>query len=170
MLQLSGMFLNRAVLSLQTGTPVATTLAPILNPNNLKVEGFYCQASNRKQAILVSQDIRDVMPQGLVVNDIGVLTEASELVRLQKFINLNYDLLGKKVFTTGGRKVGKVSDYAIDSESMFIKKLYASPTLFKGWNGGNVGIDRTQIVELTDKKIVINDTTQKVPAGAHAVA
>ncbi|MBX6334971.1 hypothetical protein IRY61_06580 [Candidatus Saccharibacteria bacterium] len=170
MLQLSGMLVDRPVLSLRTGTQVGTALSPIINPNNLKIEGFWCRADRRKQLVLLSQDIRDSLPQGFVVNDADALTDPAELVRLAPVIQLNFQLLGKTVETTNGRKLGKVTDYATDIDSMFIKRLYVAQPLYKNFSGGNLGVDRTQIVEITDRKIVINDIDAKVPANAHAVA
>lgn len=145
-------------------------MAPIINPNNLKIEGFFCKGSGRKQLILVTQDIREVMPQGIVVNDEDVLTDPAELVRLENLININFELVGKHVETTGGRKLGKVSDYATETESMYVKKLYVSQPIYKNLSGGNLGIDRTQIVEITDKKIVVSELDAKVPAHAGAIA
>lgn len=170
MLQLSGMIINRPVLSLRTGTQVAVALAPIINPNNLRVEGFFCKGSGRKQLILVSQDVREVMPQGIVVNDEDVLTDPNELVRLKGVISINFELLGKHVETTGKHKLGKVSDYATETESLYVKKLYVSQPIYKNFSGGNLGIDRTQIVEITDKKIVVSEPDAKVPAHATATA
>jgi uncharacterized protein YrrD len=171
MLQLSGMIINRPVMSLRTSSQVGQTLSPIINPDNLKIEGLYCQGQDRKdQLILVSQDIRDVLPQGVVVNDQEALTDPTELVRLKKTLDLNFELMGKQVFTTDKDKLGKVSDYAIETQSMFIQKIYVSQSLFKSLGGGNLGIDRSQIVEITDKKIVVQDLRQKVPAHAGAVA
>jgi uncharacterized protein YrrD len=171
MLQLSGMITNRPVLSLRTSTQVATAVAPIINPNNLKIEGFYCQDSlSRKQLILVSQDVRDIMSQGIVINDHDVLVEPEELVRLKDIMEINFQLLNKQVVTAGKTKLGKVSDYAIEVESMYIQKLYVSQSLFKSFAGGNLGIDRSQIVEINEKRVVVNDATQKVPIGARAVA
>ena len=164
------MITNRPVMSLRTGTQVGTALTPIINPNNLKIEGFWCKADRRKQLILVSQDIRDSLPQGFVVNDADALTEPGELVRLAPIIQINFQLLGKVVETTSGEKLGKVNDYATDIDSMFIKKLYVTQPIYKNFSGGNLGVDRTQIVEITDRKIVINDIDAKVPANAHAVA
>lgn len=170
MLQLSGMITDRPIMSLRTGTQIGTALTPIINPNNLKIEGFWCKVDRRKQLILVSQDVRDSLPQGLVVNDAEALTDPGELVRLAPILQINFVLLGKPVVTTSGSKLGKVNDYATDIDSMFIKKLYVAQPLYKNINGGNLGIDRTQIVEITDKKIVVNDADAKVPAHAGAVA
>jgi uncharacterized protein YrrD len=172
MLQLSASLINRPVMSLRTGTQVATVLGPIINPNNLKIEGFMCQDSTKKNAllILVNQDIRDIIPQGFVVNDYDVLTEPGELVRLQKVIAMHFQLLGKQVATAGKHRLGKVEDYAVDLTSMYIQKMYVSQSLFRNFSGGNLGIDRSQIVEITDKKIIVQDLLQHVPAGAGAPA
>lgn len=172
MLQLSGALLNRPVLSLRTGTPVAVTSRTLLNPNNLKIEGFYCQPTDDRRHILVLlyQDIRDIIPQGIVVNDQDVLTEPSELVRLQDVIKIDYELMNKPVITSSKDKIGKVTDYAVETTTMFVQKLYVSQSIFKSFAGGNLGIDRTQIVEVNDRHVIVNDLQQHVPARAGAMA
>ena len=151
---------------------VATTLRPIFNPNNLKIEGFFCSDSfDRKQTlVLLYQDIRDIIPQGFVVNDHDVLSEPEELVRLKDLMDLHFDVLGKHVQTVSKQKIGKVVDYATEVNTMFVQKIYVSQSLLKNFAGGNLGIDRTQIVEITDRKIIVQDLAQTVPAGAMARA
>ncbi len=172
MLQLSSSLLNRPVLSLRTGGVVATTTAPIINPTNLKIEGFYCQdAFQRKNVVvLLYQDIRDVIPQGFVVNDHDVLAEPEELIRLKSIMELKFDLMNKPVKTVSKEKIGKVVDYATETTTMFVQKIYVGQSLFRNLTGGSLGIDRTQIVEITDRKIVVQDLSQRVPAGAKAWA
>lgn len=171
MLQLSNSLLNKPVLSLRTGTVVATATTPIINPNNLKIEGFYCTDQfSRTPLVLLYQDIRDLIQQGYVVNDHDVLVDPSELVRLKDLIALNFELLGKQVVTTDKKKLGKVSDYATEVTTMYIQKLYVSQSVFKSFTGGSLSVDRTQITEITSKRIIINDISGKVPARANAVA
>jgi sporulation protein YlmC with PRC-barrel domain len=136
------------------------------------VEGFYCQDAleHKKELILLYQDIRDVIPQGLVVNDHEVLVEPSELVRLKDIMALNFGLLGKSVVTASGEKIGKVTDYATEVTTMYVHKLYVAQSIFKNFAGGSLGVDRTQIVEITDKKIIIQDLAGRVPVRAGAVA
>jgi uncharacterized protein YrrD len=170
MLQLSTVFIDRPVLSLRSGTQVGTTIAPIINPNNLKIEGVYCQVrGDKKQSILLSQDIRDLIPQGFVVNDQDALSAPDELVRLKSTMDIDFSLLGKQVVTSGGTKVGKVGDFATDIGSMFVIKIYVSQPLMKHLTSGSLVVDRTQIIEITDNNIVINDLQEKVPV-AHAGA
>lgn len=171
MLQLSNALVNRPVLSLRTGTTIATAVAPIINPNNLKIEGFYCDDRFHKQhLVLLYQDIRDLIAQGFVVNDHDVLSEPGELVRLKDIFKLNFELIGKPVETVNKQKVGKVTDYATEVTTMYIQKLYVSQPIFKSLAGGSLSVDRTQINEITNRRIIINDLPGKVPAHASALA
>jgi uncharacterized protein YrrD len=171
MLQLSESLLNRPVMSLRTGQPVATTSQPIINPNNLKIEGFYCEDKfDKEPLILLYQDIRDIIPQGFVIDDHDVLSTPEELVRLKEILDINFQLIGKQVVTTSKANVGKVTDFATELETMYIQKLYVSRSVLKNLTSGNLGIDRNQINEITDKKIIINELLKTVPASARAIA
>lgn len=172
MLQLSASLLNQPVMSLRTGGQVATTLAPIINPNNLKIEGFYCQDrfDKKQQLILLYQDIRDFIKQGFVVNDHESLTPQDELIRLKDIMELEFELIGKQVVTTAKERLGKVNDYATETQTMYIQKLYVSQTLLKSLSTGSLSVDRSNIVEITNKKIVINEILRPTPAGAPATA
>jgi sporulation protein YlmC with PRC-barrel domain len=171
MLQLSATLINKNILSLRTGEVIASVTAAIFNPNNLKVEGFYCQDKfSKKELILVYQDIRDIVPKGYVVNDFDVLVEAEDLVRLKDVLELNYQILGKTVQTTSKKKVGKVVDYATEMETMFVQKIYVGQSIIKSFNGGSLSIDRSQVNEITPSKIIINDLLEGSAVRASAAA
>jgi uncharacterized protein YrrD len=171
MLKLSESLIGRPVMSLRTGQPVARTTGAIFNPNNLKIEGFYClDKFSRKELVLLYQDIRDVIPQGLVVNDHDALVEPKDLVRLKNMMDIGFELVGKQVVTLSKQRLGKVTDFATEVETMYVQKIYVSQGLLKGLTRGNLGIDRSQINEITDKKIIVNDLLDSatVPSGAMA--
>jgi len=172
MLQLSASLIsNKSVLSLRTGAPVANILKPIINPNNFKIEGFFCEDKfNKTRLILLYQDIRDVVPNGYIVNDHDVLVDPSDLVRLKEIIQINYEVINKQVITIDKEKVGKVNDYAVETSSMYIQKIYVSQSIMKSFTGGNLSIDRSQINEVTPKQIVINELMEKSPLAAAAPA
>ncbi len=170
MLQLSTSLLNRPVLSLRTGDTVAMTTTAVINPNNLKIEGFYCVDNSKKELILLYQDIRDLIPQGFVVNDHEALVDPNDLVRLKDVLKLRFDLMNKPVVTVSKEKIGKVTDFATEIETMYIQKLYVSQSLLKSFSGGNLGVDRSQIVEITPSRVVINDLLKAAPARAAVTA
>lgn len=167
MLQLSGALLGQSVISLRTGAPVAFTTTAIINPNNLKIEGFYCQDKFQKQAVvLLTQDIREQNNHGYFINDQEVLSDPSELIRLQKVLNLGFELVGKPVVTANKKRLGKVSDFAADSASYYIQKLYVGQSLIKSFSGGQLSVDRNQIIEITNKRITVQNPLQPTKAGA----
>ena len=172
MLQLSTRLYNTPILSLRTGTVIATALEPIINPNNLKIEGFYCHDSFDKKAnlVLLYQDIREFIPQGIVVNDHEVLAEQDDIIRLKDLINLHFNILGKPVVTESKVKVGKINDYAVEIETMFIQKIYVAQALRKSISTSALSVDRNQIIEITDSKIIINDLEQTSTVSATAIA
>jgi sporulation protein YlmC with PRC-barrel domain len=150
---------------------VATVKAPIINPNNLKIEGFYCEDRFSKQElVLLYQDIRDMLPQGFVVDDHDVLVEPEDLVRLKEVMELNFQLIGKQVVTVDKEKVGKVNDYATETSTMHIQKIYVSRSILKSLSTGTLSIDRNQINEITPSRIIINELLKKAPAAAAATA
>jgi sporulation protein YlmC with PRC-barrel domain len=169
MLILSSSLLNKSVLSLRTGSPIATIVGPIINPDNLKIEGFYCSDRfDKKQLVLLYTDIREILPNGYVVDDHEVLSDPSELVRLKKTLDINFELINKQVVTLNKEKVGKVSDYATETDTMYIQKVYVSQSVLKSLTGGSLSIDRNQINEITPKRIIINELMKKAPASAPA--
>lgn len=171
MLQLSNTLLNKPVLSLRTGTPVAVVTEPIINPDSLKIEGFYCEDRfNHARLVLLCQDIRDFIRQGFVINDHDVLANPEELIRLKSLMHLHFVLINKPIITVSKSKVGKVSDYATDISSMYIQKLYVSQSILKSFTGGSLSIDRSQVIEITRDKIIIADLAAKVRANANAMA
>ena len=168
MLQLSSYLLGRPVLSLRSGTTVARTTKAIINPNTLKFEGLYCTdtRSNRQNLVLVTADIRELAPQGLIIDDYDVLSMPGELVRLQPILTIDFVIQGKTVETVSHTKVGTVDDYAVDTSSMFIQKLYVSEPFWKNPMGGSLSIDRMQIIEITDKRIIIQEILRGEPSVA----
>jgi len=75
--------------------------------------------------------------------------------------------------TVNKQRIGN-PDYAVDDASLYVQKLYVSQNLIKSFSGGNLSVDREQIVEITDCKItVINEpmkTVKDAIAGAPSVA
>lgn len=169
MLQLSSTYYDRPILSLRTGGPVGHALSPVINPNNLKIEGWYATARGEKSSYVVPvNEVRDIINKGIVVNDHSSLTHTDDLIRLKDVINVGFEIIGKSVISENKRKLGKVSDYAVDDESMFIKKLYVNQSILKNLGTHQLIIDRTQIVELNDRHVVVRDTSIRAKSTAQA--
>jgi len=167
MFQLSKSFINRPLLSLRTGSPIGIAVRPIINPSNLKIEGWYVEEHHNKDPmILLAKDLRDIIVRGLIVDDSDVLARPNELLRLQDVLKIDFQPIGKAVISNHRRHIGKVGDYAVEMDSLFIQKLYVEQSLFRSLSDGQLSIDRSQIVEISPKRIVVTEPDEKVSAPA----
>lgn len=165
MFQLSESLRYAPVISLRTGGIVANTSDFLINPHNLKIEGWFCSDSVSKQKlILLTKDVRELMPQGLAVNDHNDLSDPEELVRLKDIIGIDFQIIGKTIVTESGKKLGKASDFAIDIDTFMVNKIYVAQPIYKNFTGGQLIIDRNQIVEITDSHIAVKDASEPVGA------
>jgi len=163
---------NRPVMSLRSGSQIAVAIEPIINPHNLKILGWWCSPrGSQGRLVLLSEDVRELMPQGLAVNDDDGLSSPDDLVRHREILDIKFQLIDKTV-RTKRQKLGKVSDFSYN-EGMFVQKLYVARPVTKIFSSQDtLLIDRTQILEVTDNYILVHDSEVKateevtVPAGA----
>jgi hypothetical protein len=161
MLRLSPSLRNQPVLSLRSSGPVAIAVEPIINPHNLKILGWWCKAPGGKQQVLLADNVREILPTGLAVNDEADLSDQEDLVRDKDILNIRFVLMDKLV-KTKRQKLGKVSDYSYN-DGLFIQKLYVARSLVKVFaSEDTLLIDRTQVLEVTDHYILVRDTDVKV--------
>lgn len=171
MLTLGQHLLGKNILSLRIGRPIGVVSEVIINPNNLKIEGWKAtDSSTRKPVILLSQDVRDILPQGFVVDDHEALTPQNELIRLKEILDYNFNLIGKVVVTNHRKRLGKITDYTFDKDAFFVQKLYVGQSLVKSFTGGSLVIDRTQIVEINQKRIIVKEATAEDTSPVPAMA
>ncbi|MEK9196448.1 MAG: hypothetical protein AAB914_03710, partial [Patescibacteria group bacterium] len=84
MLKLSKALIDYPIMSLRAGGQIATTINPIINPDNLKIVAWAVQDKFSKQTLyLLSQDIRETLPLGFAVDDHDKLSLADDLIRLK---------------------------------------------------------------------------------------
>jgi sporulation protein YlmC with PRC-barrel domain len=114
-------------------------------------------AGQNNQQVLLADDVREIMPRGLAINDEADLCTPEDLVRHRELLNIRFRLMDK-VVKTKRHKLGKISDYAYDQNSMFVEKLYVMRPLVKMFaSEDTLIVGRNQIVEITDKYILVKD-------------
>lgn len=151
------------IMSLQTGAPIAETSASIIDPRELKVIGFYCAGPrlDLSPAILLVDDIREIGSLGIIVDSADVLVSPDDLVRLKDVLSYNFQLDDKHVIDDSGHKLGKVSSYTLDSNSLYIVKLQVHPGMWQSLGTTELIIDRSQIVQVTDHEVLVKSARKK---------
>jgi len=174
MIYLSATYSNRPILSLRVGGPIGHASSPVINANNLKIEGWYATMQGEQgQMILPSGQVRDIISKGIVVDDHDAITPIEDLIRLKDVIDLGYKLIGVDVYSESGAKLGKVQEYSVDQKSLYINKLYVAQGLLRSianFGGSQLIINRSQIVDITSTKIIVSEATQKAKSPTTATA
>lgn len=153
MLFLSTKLYNVPLFSIRSGGRIGTVIEPIINPHNLHIDGFYCEAVNSQNAqILLDMNVRDISARGIIIDDHADLSTPDELVRLQPVIDLNFSLLEKSALVNK-KKIGKISHFAIDTGSLFIQKFYVQPRGWQSLKTDSLTFDRLSVIEVTEKAV-----------------
>ena len=157
MLKLSATLHNLPIMSLRSGGQIAVAIQPLINPHNLKILGWWCSSRlSSGHLVLLIDEVRETAGPNLVVNDNDSLSEPADLARHKEIIDAKFELIGKQV-KTKRHKLGKVSDFSYNDD-MYIQKLYVARPVIKLLSADStLIIDRTQILEVTDDYILVND-------------
>lgn len=145
------------IVSLQTGGVLAHIKGPVIDPRHLHVVAFYCEGPGLEgdYVVLHTDDIREVSNIGLIVDSNEDLMAPDDLVRLQEVLKFDFTLADKLVVDDTGHKLGKVSNFALETQTFYIVKLHVKPALLSSMGTAERIVDRTQILEITDKKIIV---------------
>ena len=147
------------VLSIQSASAIGTVSGAIIDPSDLKIVALYLTGPlvNSSANILTFSSIREYSPHGIVIDSIDELVEKTDVVKIDKSIDLNFDPIGLKVETKKGSKLGKVSDFTFTSEDFTVQQIIVKRPLIKSFVDSELTISRTEITEVTDYKIIVKD-------------
>lgn len=168
MLILASKLKDVPILSLTGGNQIAQVVGPIVDYKNLEVPALWCSSQSSKDRTLNTNDIREFNPGVVLVNSEDNLSEPDEVVRLAPLIQDNLNLVGMTVRTESGTKLGRVTDFTINTQDSLVHKLYVRQPLLKSMVNANVIIDRSQIVDVSPRQITVRDATVMEPLAAGA--
>jgi uncharacterized protein YrrD len=170
MLILSSQLEGLPILSLQMGSGVGLINRPIIDPNNLVVPAFFCQTdTDRTEKILHSDDIRELGLAGAIIDNEDLIMPDEDLVRLKSIIKLNFDLIGTQVVTNHGQRIGKVGEYVLNSKTFMVQKIHVNQSLLRSFSIGSRIIDRSQIIEVDGRRVVVRESDVKAAEKAKAI-
>ena len=165
MLVIGSKLVQYPVLSLHVGGEIARTVAPIIDPDGLKITGYTLDGplvGGEVGDILDIKDVREYSSQGMIVDSEDEFVNREDVVRIDKIMSLNFKLVGLKVVTSEGKNLGKVSDYTVDTDSFMVYQLIVSRPMLKSLIDPELTINRSQITEVDDYKITIKNENEKV--------
>ena len=156
---------NFPVLSLHMGTPIAFLRNPIVDPNNLKLLAFELtgpEVGGENGTILDVRDIREFSPLGAIIDSSDNFVNPGDVIKLDKIMKLNFTLKDLKVETKKKTKLGKVSDFVVDTDTFEVRQLIVRRPPLKAFIDPELVIPKKEIVEITDYKVIVKDEEDKI--------
>ncbi len=149
---------NMPVMSMQTGEAIAVLVRPLIDLSSLNVIALRCKgARTPTSSVILLRDVRQFASDCIIVDSFDDIVDAREIVRLRSIISTDFNPVDKPVFTDSSHHLGKVEDYTINLETYDLQKLYIHQSLIKSVIYNNLVIDRSQISNVTSKRIVVRD-------------
>lgn len=171
MLVNSSRLVGRPVMSLQLGGPVAHVVAPVIDPDDLRIIAFVVEGpmiGGDVGNILDVQSVREFSSMGLIIDSTDELVEQDDVIKIRDVMALNFDLIGLKVETKKGSRLGKIEEYTVDAGSLMVQQLIVRRPLRKSLMDPQLTIGRSQIVAVDDYKVTVRDEEEKIREKASA--
>ena len=152
------------ILSIQAGGMIARTSDPIIDPDELKVVGFKIVGPLAKSDanILDVQSIREFSNYGMVIDSADELVSGDDVVRIKRVLDLGFNLIGLKVESRKGSKLGKVSSFNCTEDDFMVQQLIVQRPAIKALMDPELLIPRAEIVEVNDYKVIVRDEEKKI--------
>lgn len=163
MLILGSRLLHSPVMSLQTGTRLATTVRPIVDPATLRIIAYEVEGDLlvERPSFIRTDDIREYGHIGMIIDSNDELIGLNDVIQVKKIYDLNFPLVGLQVIDEHRRKLGKVSDYTLETGDFVIQQLDVRRGFLRGITDTGLLINRSQIVEINNTSIIVKAPSVK---------
>lgn len=157
--------LKNPVMSLRVGAKIAETVYPVIDPRTLSILAYEVEGPmlDERPSYIRIADVRELSDLGMIIDDASELVGADDIIKLKELLALNFSLIGMKVVTTRGKKLGKVEDYTVDTDSFVIQQLSVRASLIGSLSSTGHMIHRSQITEVSDSIITVENADNALP-------
>lgn len=164
MLTLGSRLLRTPVMSLQTGSQLGIAVKPLIDPANLKIIAYQVEGSlvTENPSFLRTVDIREYGDIGMIINSTDELVGLDDVINIKKIYDLRFSLVGLQVIDQQKRKIGRVSDYTLETNSFVIQQLSVRRGILKGIVDTGLLINRSQIIEINNTTVIVRSPTVRV--------
>jgi sporulation protein YlmC with PRC-barrel domain len=150
-------------MSLQTGSKLANTLRPIIDPSNLRVIAYEIEGPllTESPSFLRTDDIREYGRLGMIIDGTDELIGLNDVIKIKEVYGLNFSLVGLNVIDNHKQKLGKVTDYTLDTGDFLIQQLNVRRGFLRGITDTGLLINRSQIIEVNDTTVIVRAPSVK---------
>lgn len=162
MLILSSKLKSTPVLSLQTGSQLATIGEPLIDPVSLKIVAYKLENNTvaPEEMLIRIAEIRELSRIGFIIDSADDFILPTDVIKIKELIDLNFDLKGMKVVDQKSAKLGSIIDFTINLSDFSVQQLIVKRPLLKSFNHPELVIPYNKIVMIDDEKVVVKSETE----------
>jgi sporulation protein YlmC with PRC-barrel domain len=162
MLRLLSTILDHRVIAQREARPIGKIKEIVFDPAKGKLVAYRLDT---KPEYLSTVDVLGYLDDALVVPDQHVLQAEDDLVRVKQLAGNRTGLIGLKVISDKGKRLGSVGDAEIDTDGHFLAKIHVRPGWWQRLFTHALIIPREQIVKLTPDRVVVRYDVRARSAG-----
>ncbi len=165
MLVTASKLIGTPILSMQAGGSIGRVSECIIDPDTLKIIAFRAEGGPIPRTganLLTTSSIREYSNFGMVIDSADEFIDSEDVVKISKILALNFNLIGLKVESKKGSKLGKVMDYTVTSDDFVVQQLIVHRPALKSFIDPELTIHRKEIVEITDYKVIVKDEEKTI--------
>lgn len=154
-------FLDIPVMSLQTGSELARTSREIINPKNLSIIAYELEGRllDQHPSLLRIDDVREIGLLGMIIDSTDEIIGIDDVITIKEIYEINFALKDKLVIDEKNKKIGKVIGYTLAAGNFIIQQLRIRRPFLKSFGDTELLIHRSQIIKVTDDKIIVKSAT-----------
>ncbi len=165
MLIANSKLIGTPILSVASG-PLGFITGSIVNPDNLKIIAFRLEGPHigkNDPNILDVSSIREYASKlGMIIDNADELILKDEVVKIKQVLELNFDLINLKVETKKHSKLGHIIDYTVSPGDYSVQQIIVKRPMIKSFSDPRLTINRKEIIEVTDYKVIIKDELKTI--------
>ena len=163
MLILGSRLIHTPIMSLQTGTRLAHTAKPIIDPANLRIVAYEVEGPllAENPSFMRTADIREYGRLGMIIDSNDELIGLDDVIHIKQLVELKFPLIGLQVIDDQKRQLGKVDDYTLDTGDFLIQQINVRRGLIKGITDTGFLVNRSQIIEINNNAIIVKSPSVK---------
>ncbi len=171
MILLGSSLQNAPVMGIQTGSELARTKEPIIDPASLKILAYELSGPllDTHPSLLSLADVRELSDLGMIVDSSDEFVGPDDIIKLSEVYNLHFKLVGKTVTDEKRHTLGKVADFTVETGGFVIQQLTVRRPLLRSLNDTELIIHRSQIIEINNSAIVVHSQAKAPEPELHEV-
>ncbi|MCW2277021.1 PRC-barrel domain-containing protein [Heliophilum fasciatum] len=155
--------LQRPIITLEEGQHIGTVHGLIVDPKTLEVLALQVEQRGlfREQKVIPYGKIHSIGDAAIIIDRSSHVQRSTNLPHLFQLMRERSALIGNRVLTTGGQKLGIIEDYYFEPQSGRILFFDIRGSWKQGWLNGSVRMPARCIRTISSEMVLVYENTHE---------